>query len=270
MTLLLLLVPVLGVWTFWTAEENGWWMPETVTTYGPDIDFLFYLILWMVAVFFVLTEGLLVWFFFKYSKKDDSKGVFSHGNHKLELLWTVVPGILLLVIAFTQMETWAEIKYRGNLPKSEPIAHVWASQFDWRVQYPGADGEFGTWDDVESPHLFVVPSGEDVVFILHSRDVLHSFFVPEFRLKQDAVPGMAIPMWFNVNKALREEGLDPKDPDSEDKEAIRLYDLICAELCGWGHYKMAGRMEVRSREKFDEWMAEQQANVMSNDKEDQS
>ena len=162
-TLLLFLVPVLGVWTFWTAEENGWWMPETVTTYGPDIDYLFYLILWMVAFFFILTEGLLVWFVFKYSKKDDTKGVFSHGNHKLELLWTVVPGILLLVIAFSQMETWADIKYRSNLPKNPPIAHVWASQFDWRVQYPGADGEFGTWDDVESPHLFVVPSDEDVV-----------------------------------------------------------------------------------------------------------
>ena len=93
--------------------------------------------------------------------------------------------------------------------------------------------------------------------------MLHSFFVPAFRLKQDAVPGMAIPVWFNVDKAIDEEG-------AEDKEAIRLYDLICTELCGWGHYKMAGRVEVRSREKFDEWMAEQEANVMSNGKEDQS
>jgi len=269
-TLLLFLVPVLGVWTFYTAEENGWWLVDAVTTYAPAIDDLFNLIYVMVAIFFVATEGALVWFVFRYSKKDDSKAVFSHGNHKLEFWWTLIPGGLLLYIAFAQMGTWADIKYRKNLPQSEPIAHVWASQFDWRIQYPGADGVFGTWDDVESPHLFVVPSGEDVVFILHSRDVLHSFFVPEFRLKQDAVPGMAIPIWFNVNKALKEEGMDPSDPESEDKEAIRIYDLICAELCGWGHYKMAGRVEVLSREKYEEWMAEQEANVMSNGTEDQS
>ena len=96
-----------------------------------------------------------------------------------------------------------------------------------------------------------MPVDEDVVFILHSRDVLHSFFVPEFRLKQDAVPGMAIPVWFNSTK----EG---------------TYDLICAELCGWGHYKMAGRVEVVSRDEYDAWMAEQQAIVMSNGTEEQS
>jgi cytochrome c oxidase subunit 2 len=158
---------------------------------------------------------------------------------------------MLLWIAFAQMGTWAKIKYRGNLPEGEPIAHVWASQFDWRMQYPGADGVFGTWDDIESPHLFKVPADEDLVFILHSRDVLHSFFVPQFRLKQDAVPGMAIPMWFNATKN-------------------GTYDLICAELCGWGHYKMAGRVEVVSRDEYDAWMAEQQAIVMSNGTEEQS
>ena len=253
-TLLFLLIPVLGVWTFYTAPENGWWLPEAVTTYAPDIDGLFNFILVLVTIFFILTEGALAWFVFRYSKKDDSKAVFSHGNHKLEFWWTLIPGGLLLLIAFIQMGTWADIKYRKNLPKEAPIAHVWASQFDWRIQYPGADGVFGTWDDVESPHLFVVPADENVVFILHSRDVLHSFFVPQFRLKQDAVPGMAIPMWFNV----------------EAEHAGNTYDLICAELCGWGHYKMAGRVEVRTREGFEEWIAEQEANVMSNGTEDQS
>jgi len=251
LTLLLFLVPVLGVWTFYTAEENGWWLPEAVSTYAPDIDYLFDLILWMVAFFFVLTEGLLVWFVFRYSKKDETKAVFSHGNHKLELAWTLIPGLMLLGIAFAQMGTWAKIKYRSNLPEGEPIAHVWASQFDWRIQYPGADGVFGTWDDIESPHLFKVPVDEDVVFTLHSRDVLHSFFVPEFRLKQDAVPGMAIPVWFNSTKT-------------------GTFDLICAELCGWGHYKMAGRVEVVTREEWDAWMAEEQANLMSNGTEEQS
>ena len=84
-TLLLVLIPILGVWTFYTAEENGWWLVDAVTTYAPEIDDLFYLILWLVTFFFIATEGALAWFVFKYSKKDDSKAVFSHGNHTLEL-----------------------------------------------------------------------------------------------------------------------------------------------------------------------------------------
>src|SRR3954469_25116554 len=104
---------------------------------------------------------------------------------------------------------------KDNTPTSPPTAEVNASQFDWRFRYPGADGKLGTADDIENPFEFVVPVHEEVLFILRSRDVIHSFFVPYFRLKQDAVPGMAIPVWFEATQ----EG---------------TYDLVCAELCGWG------------------------------------
>lgn len=250
-TLLFLLVPVLGVWTFVTAADHGWWLPETVSSFGPNIDHLFYLILWMVAFFFLLTEGVLVYAVFRYSRKSKEKSDYTHGNHKLELLWTGIPAALLLVIAFSQMGTWAQVKFRGNLPDQPPLAQVWASQFDWRFQYPGKDGVFGTMDDIENPFEFVVPVGEKVVFNLHSRDVLHSFSVLQFRLKQDAVPGMTIPVWFDAEK----EG---------------TYDLVCMELCGWGHYKMAGRVRVVSRQEFDDWMRQKEAEFMSNGTEEQS
>ena len=250
-TLLLVLVPILGVYTFWTASQHGWWMPPAVSTFGPDIDFLFDLILWMVAFFFVLTEGILAYCVFWYSRKRPDKAVFSHGNHRLELLWTFVPAVLLLVIAFSQMGTWAEMKFKGSFPDAEPIAHVWASQFDWRFQYAGSDGEFGTMDDLQNPYEFVVPVDEQVVFHLHSRDVLHSFSVPQFRLKQDAVPGMVIPVWFEATE-------------------VGEYDLVCMELCGWGHYKMAGRVRVVSREDYDAWIEEKTAEMFSNGMEEQS
>lgn len=250
-TLLFLLVPILGVWTFVDAPAHGWWMPETVSSFGPAIDRLFYLILWMVTFFFLLTECILAYALFKYSKKRDDKCEYTHGNHRLELLWTGIPAALLLVITFSQMGTWAEVKFRGHLPKETPIAHVWASQFDWRFQYPGPDGEFGTMDDFENAFEFVVPVNEKVVFQLHSRDVLHSFSVLEFRLKQDAVPGMVIPMWFEC-------------------EEVGEYDLICMELCGWGHYKMAGRVRVVSREDYEAWVADKEAEFMSNGTEEQS
>jgi cytochrome c oxidase subunit 2 len=241
-SLLLALVPILGVYTFVTAPDHGWWFPQNVSTYGGDIDGLFNLIMWMVCITFVGTEVLLFWFVFKYSKKDPSKATFSHGNHKLEMIWTAVPAVLLLFIAFAQMGTWADIKFGSHFPEGtysieKPIAEVLASQFDWRVRYPGADGEFGTMDDIENPFEFVVPANENVVFHLRSRDVIHSFFVPEFRLKQDALPGHTIPVWFNATK----EG---------------TYDLICAELCGWGHYKMAGRVRVLPRPDYEAWMEE--------------
>jgi cytochrome c oxidase subunit 2 len=250
-TLLFLAVLVLGVWTFMDAGNHGWWLPPIVSSYGANVDFLFNLILWMVAFFFVLTEGILVYCVFVYGKKRHDKATFTHGNHKLEMVWTIIPAGLLLVIAFWQMNTWAEIKFQGNLPQQAPIAEVYASQFDWRFRYPGEDGKFGTMDDIENPFEFVVPANEKVLFLLRSRDVIHSFFVPLFRLKQDAVPGMSIPVWFEATK----EG---------------NYDLVCAELCGWGHYKMAGRIKVVSRPAYDEWMKKMKKDFLSNGKEDKS
>jgi cytochrome c oxidase subunit 2 len=242
--LLLLAVPVLGVWTFMTASEHGWWMQPEVSTFGGDVDSLFFLILWMVTFFFVLTEVLLFWFVWRYSKKDGSKAVHTHGSHKLEMLWTAVPAGLLVLIAFMQMSTWADMRFKGSFPEGEPVAHVWASQFDWRFQYPGPDGVFGTMDDLESPFEFVVPVGEPVKITLHSRDVIHSFSVPAFRLKQDAMPGMAIPVWFEA-------------------EETGEFDLVCMELCGWGHYKMAGKVRVVSREEYESYLQGLESEFMS-------
>ena len=105
-TLLFLAVPILGVWTFVTAPENGWWFPPALSTYAGDIDWLFDVIMWMVAVTFVLTTVLLTWFVFHYSRKDETKGVYTHGSHRLEMIWTAIPAVLLLFIAFSQMGAW--------------------------------------------------------------------------------------------------------------------------------------------------------------------
>ena len=266
-TLLFTALLVLGVWTFVDAdtfllgpmpEGYRWWWPGEVSTFGEDIDFLFFLIAAMVLVFFVLTEGLLIYFVFKYSAKRHDKATYSHGNHRLEMLWTAIPAGLLLIIAFSQMSTWAAIKFRGPSADETPFAEIFASQFDWRFRYPGEDGRFGTMDDIESAWELVVPEGERLLFQLRSRDVLHSFFVPKLRLKQDAVPGMTIPVWFEV------------DTDELAAEPSRSFDVICAELCGWGHYKMSGRIRVVTRDEFDAWMSERIEEKYTNGKEDES
>jgi cytochrome c oxidase subunit 2 len=253
-TLIFLAVPVLGVWTWVIAPEHHWWFPPYVTTYGEEIDWLFYVILVMVGVTFVLTEGILVWCFFRYSRPSASKAAYTHGNHRLELVWTAIPAVLLLAVAFSQMGAWRTVKMHipdGSQPDepytaARPLLEVWGSQFDWHARYPDAQGDFEGADAIETAYHVYVPADTKVVLRLRSRDVLHSFFVPEFRLKQDAVPGMAIPVWF--------EASEPGD-----------YELICAELCGWGHYKMAGKVHVLPKDEFERWLERERRALYATD-----
>ena len=266
LTLLLLAVLVFGVWSFvgyrsWlggpSPEHYQWWWPPEISTFGEDIDFLFRLISVMILVMFVLTMGMLVAFVFKYSARRTDKGVFSHGSHRLEMIWTAVPAVMLVTIAFSQMGAFTRIKFSGATEGEPVFAEIWATQFDWRYRYAGEDGRFGTADDVETAWELVVPKDEKLVFHLRTRDVLHSFFVPMLRVKQDAVPGMTIPIWFQVDGEEHAAAFEGQ----EDKS----FDIICAELCGWGHYKMSGRMRVLDREDFDAWMEEKIAERFSND-----
>jgi cytochrome c oxidase subunit 2 len=139
------------------------------------------------------------------------------------------------------MGTWAEIKFRSAVPKVQPLAEVTARQFQWVIRYPGPDRRLHSPDDlvlVNDLHFVKSPPGTDrmTLIYLKSSDVLHSFFLPQIRIKQDAVPGLTIPVWFNADRSGK-------------------YDLVCAELCGWGHYKMRGNVTIHDTQAdFDEWM----------------
>jgi cytochrome c oxidase subunit 2 len=117
-----------------------------------------------------------------------------------------------------------------------PHAQVMGRQFEWRITYPGKDGIIGTPDDLFDVNTLHVPMDEPVVLRIQSEDVLHSFFLPNLRVKQDVVPGMKQHVWF---KAV-EDG---------------TFDIVCAELCGWGHYKMKGRITIESRAKYEQYLA---------------
>ncbi|REJ68581.1 MAG: cytochrome c oxidase subunit II [Planctomycetota bacterium] len=240
---LFLLVPILGVGLFLVAaDENSrpllnHWFPVDISEYGYVIDDLFMAILWMTGIVFVATEICLVWFMMRYDRSRNSQPVkFTHGSHTLEVVWTILPAATLLFIAIYQMNAWANTKIRRP---DEPglTVEVVARQFEWRLRYPGKDGEFDTPDDIYHVNDLHVPVDEDILVRLKSQDVLHSFFLPNLRVKQDAVPGMDIPVWFKAKKN-------------------GAYDLVCAELCGWGHYKMRGRLTVQSRADFDQWLDE--------------
>ena len=219
---------------------QGWWLPPQLSTFADEIDHLFNLILVITAIAFIATQLVLAYCLFRFGE-GDRKATFQHGHHTLELVWTVVPALILIFIAFYQLRAWAEIKYVSKFPEeamAKPVARVTARQFEWRVRYPGPDGEFDTLDDLEVVNELHVPLGEPTVINLRSMDVLHSFWIPMFRIKQDAVPGMEIPVWFEPTEA-------------------SVYDLVCAELCGWGHYKMRGQVTVhQDRADFESWLEE--------------
>jgi cytochrome c oxidase subunit 2 len=234
-SLVFLAVPVLGVAVFAVAPSIDVWLPKDVSAHGKDIDSLFYFILALTGIVFIATEMLLFWFVWKYDEaaRGDQKATYIQGSHTLEVIWTIIPAVLLLFLAIYQMNAWADMKMRR--PVMKPTVEVVARQFEWRLRYPGPDGDLGTPDDLFLVNDLHVPVDEDILVQLKSMDVLHSFFLPNLRVKQDAVPGMKIPVWFKASE-------------------VGQYDLVCAELCGWGHYKMKGRITIESREDFDAWL----------------
>jgi cytochrome c oxidase subunit 2 len=234
--LLFLLVPILGVFVFACSDSVfGMWLPRDVSDSGYKIDGLFFFILGLTGVVFIATEVVLFWFLWKYDAATNREPVkYTHGSHNLEIIWTILPAATLLFIAIYQMHAWADSKI--SRPDVPVTARVIARQFEWRLVYPGPDGKLDTPDDIHDVNDLHVPVDETVLIELVSEDVLHDFFLPNLRVKQDAVPGMAIPVWFKA----RDTG---------------IFDLVCAELCGWGHYKMKGRLTVESRSQFDAWLA---------------
>jgi cytochrome c oxidase subunit 2 len=247
------LLAAVAVWTAMlvrtaTAQESSglkpryshWWLPATGTATAGRIDDLFYLILWISGIVLVLVFATLITFLIRYRRRPGARAIYSHGSVRLEIIWTVVPAIILLFLAVFSYRVWSEIKVEAPAESRALVIEVLPRQFRWEVHYPGADTRFGTADDVNLTNEIHAPAGRDVLIKLRAQDVIHSFFVPEFRVKQDAVPGMETRTWFNV----------PKPGE---------YEIACAELCGSGHYQMRGRLIIQSPEEYERWYAGQSA-----------
>ncbi|WZO95966.1 cytochrome c oxidase subunit II [Isosphaeraceae bacterium EP7] len=223
--------------------DPDWWLPAgpeggltSVSSIGRRIDSLYILILVITGVVFIGTQIALVWATWRFADAPGRVAQYFHGSQRLEVIWTIVPAAILVFIALYQMGTWADIKFRSSAPKIQPLAEITGRQFQWVMRYPGPDGVLNTGDDLQLVNDLHFVKGKQSLIYLKASDVIHSFFLPALRIKQDAVPGLTIPVWF--------------DADTQGK-----YELVCAELCGWGHYKMRGNVTVHgSQSDFDEWM----------------
>jgi cytochrome c oxidase subunit II len=245
--------PIVAIVASVISPAERWWFPSPAESpIGRQIDDLFYMILIIVSVAFIGTSSALGYVLWRGARETDHPGraLFTHGSHRLEVVWTIVPAGILLFIALYQLDTWSAYRVKENYPmraRLQPVAEVTARQFEWRVRYPAPDRKFKSLSDVdgwlkkpEAGDLYAVnelhiPTGSPVVIHLRSGDVQHAFFVPDIRVKQDAVPGLVIPIFFEI--------LHP-----------RTYEWVCAELCGWGHYKMKARVIAQPKEDYEAFL----------------
>ncbi|MCZ6477857.1 MAG: cytochrome c oxidase subunit II [Gemmatimonadetes bacterium] len=217
-----------------------WSLPENIATYGGKIDAIFWVITVVTGIAFVLVEVGIIWFAVKYRRREGRRAYYTHGNKALEVLWTSVPALALVALGIYSADVWAQIKGRDSAPAGSLMLGVRAKQFEWNVTYPGADGTLGTSDDFVVRNQLHFPVNRPILIQLESEDVLHSFFIPQLRVKQDAVPGMTIPVWFEATKT-------------------GGYQIGCAELCGLGHYRMRARVTIHEPDEYERWHAEQVA-----------
>ena len=236
--------PILAIWLCWISPASNWWFPgESVWKLGSQIDDLFYLLLYITTAVFIGTQiaiGYVLW-----KGADIKKGAawFSHGSHNLEVIWTILPAGILLFISLWQMDVLARIRIKSKFPEqaaTHPIAEITARQFEWRIRYPAPGQPLRAEPqptDLYTVNDFHIPVEHPVMIRLRSGDVQHSFGLPHLRLMQDAVPGMVIPVWFKSDKT-------------------GTFDIVCKELCGWGHYKMQGQMVVEQEQDYDAYLAD--------------
>jgi cytochrome c oxidase subunit II len=214
----------------------SWALPPGASTFVGDTDPLYYAILWVTGIAFVLVEAALIWFLIKYRARPGQRAHYTHGNVKAEYIWTGVTALVVVWIGLASAGGWKKIKGYDSAPADALPLTIRAKQFEWHVGYPGRDGRLGTADDYSVRGQLHVPVNRAVVATLEAEDVIHSFFVPQFRIKQDAVPGMNIRVWFQPTQ-------------------VGTYEIGCAELCGLGHYRMRGVVTVHSQEDYDRWVA---------------
>jgi cytochrome c oxidase subunit 2 len=220
----------------------NWLLPHGSSTFVGDIDWIYYVILIVTGIAFVVVEVVLLWFLVRYRDRPGAKARYLHGSNRAEIIWTSVTAVVVVVIGLMSAGPWDRIKGRDSVPPGALEYGLLAKQFEWHVTYAGRDARLGNGDDFTVRSQLHIPVDTPIVLTMQSEDVIHSFFVPEFRIKQDAVPGMQIRVWFKPTE-------------------VGTYELGCAELCGLGHYRMRAVVTVHSREDYDRWLAERASTV---------
>ena len=283
------LVFVVAISIYYEPWMLGYGPHKAASAHGGSLDSLFNTTLIFTGIVFFLTQIALFWFSYKYRGHRNNKASFMAHNNTLEIWWSVIPAIVMCGLVAKGLVAWN--KTMADVEEGEDYIEIEATgqQFGWLLRYPGPDNALGArdyklinginvlgqdWTDEKNlddihPSEIVLPVGKKVRVRILSKDVLHNFYLPQFRVKMDAVPG--IPTYFvftpttttaEYREQLRQSGkfdfpYDESDPESEPYWKAFDYELACSELCGTGHWSMKRVVKVVSEEEYQEWLSQQ-------------
>lgn len=258
--------------TYWEYAVHGKMiLPEAASDHGKHIDEMFNVTLILTTIVLVLTHIALFLFSYLYQYKADRRAYYYAHNNTLEKVWTIVPSLVLMLLIMKGFTTWREIFFKAEDPKNRPISiEVTSSQFQWDVRYAGPDAVVGkknyklvtsinnlgidfndrnSLDDLMADEI-VLPVNKPVRFILNSKDVIHSFYMPHFRVQLNTVPGMFSNFEFTPTITTDEMRKKTNDPKFD-------YVLLCAKICGTNHFNMQKKVRVVSEGVYKAWLTKQ-------------
>jgi len=281
---------------YYKNELLGYGPHAAASAHGGAIDSMFNVTLFFTGIVFVITHIALFWFAYKYRWREDRKASFIAHDNRLEVIWTAVPAVVMTLLVVRGLDAWDTIM--SDVKPDEDYIEIEAigQQFNWIIRYPGPDGKLGArdyrlttatnqvgqdfrdrknWDDIIVGQELYLPVNKKVRVRIIAKDVLHNFYLPQFRVKMDAVPGMPTYFVFTPIKTTSEyrnelrkypeyhKPYDPADPQGPKRWEKFEYELACAELCGKGHYSMKRILRVVSQEEFDAWYKQQESYYMT-------
>ncbi len=244
--------------------------------HGELTDSLFWITMWVTVIAFAIIFAVMFWFTFAYRYEKGRKAAYFADNHQLEILWTVVPAIVLALLIFKGLRVWNDITSPAS--KEAVVVEMVGQQWLWMARYPGvkdktlghhnyklidASNEFGldltdknSFDDFKSLELHI-PVNKEILMKIRAKDVLHSVFLPHFRVKMDAVPGVQTHFKFTANKTTAQMREELNNPTFN-------YEMACTEVCGKGHFSMKFPVVVDTEEDYIKWMASQDSWLKQN------
>lgn len=283
-----LLATIVSAWHY-KNYFLGYGPHEAASEHGPGLDKLFLITLVITGIVFVITHIALFYFGYKYRHRKGAKASFMPHDNKLEIIWTAIPAFAMFALVINGLVVWNKVMADVNPDEEFMEIEAMGYQFAWALRYPGPDGKLGTrnyklingvnpmgqdWTDLKNlddfqPSELVLPKGKKIRVRITARDVLHDFYLPHFRVKMDAVPGLPTYFVFTPNKTTeeyREElskypeyqvPFDPADPTGPKKWEAFEFELACAELCGSGHYSMKKIVKILEPDEYEAWARQQ-------------
>jgi cytochrome c oxidase subunit 2 len=270
------------VWSFLHAKKDFLMafgdIPSASSVHGKETDFWFWFGMAVVTASFVIVNSVLFYFPLKYRYNKNRKAHFYPHNNTLEIVWTLVPAVIMAGLVFTGLRVWNKVM--SDAPKDAEIVEIMGKQFGWQVRYGGvengklgnynykliddaAGNEFGldftdenSFDDFTNSSELHIPKGKPVLLKIRARDVLHSVFIPHMRVKMDAVPGMPTKFWFIADKSTADMKAELGNPDFK-------YEIACTEVCGRSHFAMKLILVVDEPAEYEKWKKEQKSLLAS-------